>query len=87
MPYYTQEEVDAMVREKDMEIVRRTIQMGGVVFKPEVSDEPRMTKHSEFEVTVHGAPAGKRRRKFDGQKRRHCSQCPFPEGCVMCTLP
>ena len=26
-------------------------------------------------------------RKFDGQHRRHCSKCPFPEGCVMCTLP
>ncbi len=26
-------------------------------------------------------------RKFDGSPNRHCSKCPFPEGCVMCTLP
>ena len=26
-------------------------------------------------------------RKFNGQHNRHCSKCPFPEGCVMCTLP
>ncbi len=26
-------------------------------------------------------------RKFDGNKNKHCSHCPFPEGCVMCTLP
>lgn len=26
-------------------------------------------------------------RKFDGQYHRHCSKCPFPEGCIMCTLP
>ncbi len=25
-------------------------------------------------------------RKFDGQYRRHCGGCPFPEGCIMCTL-
>ena len=87
MPLYTQKEVNAKLREKDKETERRTIQMGGVVFTPEVSDEPGMTKHSEFEVMVHNAPPGKQRRKFDGQKRRHCSGCPFPEGCVMCTLP
>ena len=87
MPLYTQKEVDAKLRQKDEEIARRTIQMGGVVFTPEVTDEPRMTKHSEFEVTVHDAPVGKRRRKFTGQPRKHCSHCPFPEGCVMCTLP
>lgn len=26
-------------------------------------------------------------RKFDGAYHRHCSKCPFPEGCVMCCLP
>ncbi len=26
-------------------------------------------------------------RKFDGNYHRHCSKCPFPEGCIMCTLP
>jgi hypothetical protein len=26
-------------------------------------------------------------RKFDGDHHRHCSKCPFEEGCVMCTLP
>jgi hypothetical protein len=26
-------------------------------------------------------------RKFDGKPKRHCSGCPFPKGCVMCTLP
>ena len=25
-------------------------------------------------------------RKFDGEKRRWCSKCPFPDGCVMCNL-
>lgn len=25
-------------------------------------------------------------RKFTGKPRKHCSQCPFPEGCVMCDL-
>lgn len=26
-------------------------------------------------------------RSFDGKPHRHCSGCPFPEGCVTCTLP
>ncbi|MDE2030789.1 MAG: hypothetical protein KGI58_00815 [Patescibacteria group bacterium] len=26
-------------------------------------------------------------RKFDGNYNRHCSKCPFTEGCVVCTLP
>lgn len=26
-------------------------------------------------------------RKFDGNHKRHCSGCPFEEGCVVCTLP
>lgn len=26
-------------------------------------------------------------RKFDGSYKKHCSRCPFEEGCVMCTLP
>lgn len=26
-------------------------------------------------------------RKFNGQYHRHCSSCPFEEGCIVCTLP
>jgi hypothetical protein len=26
-------------------------------------------------------------RNFDGKYHRHCSKCPFAEGCIMCTLP
>jgi len=26
-------------------------------------------------------------RKFDGNYNRHRSGCPFPEGCIICTLP
>ena len=25
-------------------------------------------------------------RQFDGKYHRHCSKCPFPEGCIMCCL-
>ncbi|PCI20134.1 hypothetical protein COB64_02385 [Candidatus Wolfebacteria bacterium] len=25
-------------------------------------------------------------RQFDGGYHRHCSKCPFPEGCIMCCL-
>lgn len=34
--------------------------------------------------TVPGSP--KPYRKFDGGYHKHCSKCPFSEGCVMCTL-
>ena len=26
-------------------------------------------------------------RKFDGKYHKHCSGCPFDEGCITCTLP
>lgn len=26
-------------------------------------------------------------RYFDGKYHRHCSKCPFAEGCIICTLP
>lgn len=87
MPLYTQNEIDEMMRKRDIDEARRAVASGRVVLMAPVSDEPRMTKHSEREVTVHDAPSGKRHRRFDGHPRRHCSQCPFPEGCVVCTLP
>ncbi len=87
MPTYTQEEVDDMMKKRDGEEAVRAIQSGRVVFTPPVSDEPEMTKLSEREVIVHGSPSGKRRREFNGQPRRHCSGCRFPEGCIMCCLP
>ena len=31
-------------------------------------------------------PTPHSRRKFTSKPRRHCSGCPFPEGCVVCTL-
>ena len=87
MPLYTQEEVNEMMQKRDIEEAERAAASGSVVLMRPVTDEPHMTKHSEREVTVHDAPAGKRHRKFTGQPRRHCSHCPFPEGCVMCMLP
>lgn len=87
MPTYTQKEVDEMMRKRDVEETDRAAASGRVVLRSPINDEPRMTKHSEQDVTVHDAPPGKRRRKFTGQPRRHCSHCPFPEGCMMCTLP
>jgi hypothetical protein len=39
---------------------------------------------SERVILVKGST--KPYRKFDGQYHRHCGGCPFPEGCVMCTL-
>ncbi len=87
MPTYTQEEVDEMMRKRDGEEADRVVASGRVVIMPPISDEQQgLTKHSEFDVSVHNAPSGKRRRKFTGEKRRHCSHCPFPEGCMMCTL-
>ena len=31
-------------------------------------------------------PTPHSRRKFTRKPMRHCGGCPFPEGCVMCTL-
>ena len=87
MPLYTQEEVDKKLRERDGFYERGAVASGRIVIMPPELHGDGITKHSETEVTVHAAPPGKRRRKFDGKKRRHCSQCPFPEGCGMCTLP
>lgn len=41
----------------------------------------------ERERTYLVADSSKPYRKFDGQSRKHCSKCPFSEGCVMCTFP
>lgn len=88
MPTYSKKEVDEMMRKRDIQEADRAVASGRVVITPLISDEQQgLTKHSEFEVSVHNAPSGKRRRKFTGQPRRHCSRCPFPEGCMMCTLP
>jgi hypothetical protein len=88
MPTYTQKEVDEMMRKRDIEEADRAVASGRVVLILSISDEQQgLTKHDEFDVSVHNAPSGKRRRKFTGQPQRHCSSCPFPEGCVMCTLP
>ncbi len=83
---YTQKEVKEMMQKRDTEEANRAVASGRVVLMPSITDKPRMTKHSERDVTVHDASPSKRRRKFTGQPRRHCSHCPFPEGCVMCTL-
>jgi hypothetical protein len=88
MPTYTQDEVDEMMRKRDIEEAGRAVASGRLVMMPPISDEQQgLTKHSEFDVSVHNSPSGKRRRKFTGQPRRHCSECTFPEGCMMCTLP
>ena len=87
MPTYTQKEVDEMMRNRSVEEAKRAVASGRVVLMPPITDKPHTTKHSERDVTVHDAPPDKQRRKFTGQKRRHCSRCPFPEGCVVCTLP
>lgn len=41
-------------------------------------------KESERTYIVKNSP--KPYRKFDGTSKKHCSGCPFEEGCVMCTL-
>lgn len=88
MPLYTQGEVDRMMRRRDEQEADRAVASGRVVITPPISDEQSgLTRHGEFEVSVHEAPPGKRRRTFTSQPRRHCSGCPFPEGCMMCTLP
>lgn len=27
------------------------------------------------------------KRKFTGKALRYCSQCPFPDGCIVCDMP
>ena len=88
MRTYTQKEVDEMLLKRDGEEADRAVASGRVVIMPPISDKQHgFTRHGEFDVSVHDAPSGKRRRQFTGQPRRHCSGCPFPEGCMMCTLP
>lgn len=88
MPTYTQEEVNEMMRKRDDQEALRATASGRLVMTPPISDEQQgITKHGEFDVSVHNTTSGKHRRKFTGQPRRHCSHCPFPDGCMMCTLP
>jgi hypothetical protein len=86
MPTYTHREVKRLLQQKDREAAERAGAAGLVVLAPPARDYG-ITRHSSREVTVHAAASGKRRRKFTGRPRRHCSGCPFPEGCVMCALP
>ncbi len=41
-------------------------------------------KERERIYVVEGSP--KPYRKFDGTKKKHCSRCPFHDGCMVCTL-
>jgi hypothetical protein len=41
-------------------------------------------KERERIYVVEGSP--KPYRRFDGTKRKHCSRCPFEDGCMVCTL-
>ncbi len=36
---------------------------------------------------LNSKPGSAHYRTFDGKPRRYCNDCPFPEGCITCTLP
>ena len=50
--------------------------------------EPWAVEHSKRSESLNlGEPEGYRR-PFDGTSKKWCGgSCPFPEGCIMCTLP
>lgn len=53
MPTYTEQEVDKIMRKRDIEEAGRAVASGRVVITPPISDEQQgLTKHSEFEVSV-----------------------------------
>ena len=80
MPLYTEKEVAGLVNGV-------AAAAGMVVIRESLSGGADHTDLGRNHVLVHNAPPSKRLRHFNGKPHKHCSGCPFPEGCVMCTLP
>ena len=50
--------------------------------------EPWAMKHARLVKSINNDEPEGFRRPFDGTPQKWCGgACPFPEGCVMCTLP
>ena len=66
---------------------------GRIIMLPPI----HLSEHNTVKAIDYSVPADERiyvvhnsrkqYRQFDGNYHRHCSGCPFPDGCVMCNLP
>ena len=58
-----------------------------LIFKKAFDDEESWAIDRATTLRNIGSGARHTERVFSSKPKKHCSRCPFPEGCIMCDLP